>query len=254
MKFDEPQPHDGRRRPRSSRPARMRARAALALASPASAAAAPRLRRAAPAGPPAPGSSTRPGRSSRSPPRFRTKPATWSTAASSPTCAGSPSASRSTSPTATRARCPTANHVGCDECHVRGSDHYNGLAVDLVPVNRHAAATRTGRRSPASPSGPSRVQNEPVAAVPLGRLQRRRRPRLRQPPPPLLEPRPGGAVRDSPNGSKSSPSATRRAGQHPARTGTPKPPSAGGVQAGRHRRPLARPRRRPPAGVGGSLE
>jgi hypothetical protein len=29
---------------------------------------------------------------------------------------------------------PNGQHVGCDECHVRGSDHYNGLAVDLVPV------------------------------------------------------------------------------------------------------------------------
>jgi hypothetical protein len=25
-------------------------------------------------------------------------------------------------------------HVGCNNCHVRGSDHYNGLAVDLVPL------------------------------------------------------------------------------------------------------------------------
>ena len=29
---------------------------------------------------------------------------------------------------------PNGRHVGCDECHTRGSDHYNGLAVDLVPV------------------------------------------------------------------------------------------------------------------------
>jgi hypothetical protein len=26
-------------------------------------------------------------------------------------------------------------HVGCNRCHVKGSDHYNGLAVDLVPLN-----------------------------------------------------------------------------------------------------------------------
>ncbi|MGC1164786.1 MAG: hypothetical protein WA862_01625 [Solirubrobacterales bacterium] len=25
-------------------------------------------------------------------------------------------------------------HAGCDGCHTRGSDHYNGLAVDLVPL------------------------------------------------------------------------------------------------------------------------
>jgi hypothetical protein len=29
---------------------------------------------------------------------------------------------------------PSGEHVGCDECHVKGSDHYNGLAVDLVPL------------------------------------------------------------------------------------------------------------------------
>jgi hypothetical protein len=29
---------------------------------------------------------------------------------------------------------PNGQHVGCDECHTRGSDHYNGLAVDLVPL------------------------------------------------------------------------------------------------------------------------
>jgi hypothetical protein len=29
---------------------------------------------------------------------------------------------------------PNGRHVGCDECHVRGSDHYNGLAVDIVPA------------------------------------------------------------------------------------------------------------------------
>jgi hypothetical protein len=29
---------------------------------------------------------------------------------------------------------PSGEHVGCNMCHVHGSDHYNGLAVDLVPV------------------------------------------------------------------------------------------------------------------------
>ncbi|HVY78057.1 MAG TPA: hypothetical protein VG898_06090 [Solirubrobacterales bacterium] len=29
---------------------------------------------------------------------------------------------------------PNGEHVGCDMCHTRGSDHYNGLAVDLVPL------------------------------------------------------------------------------------------------------------------------
>ena len=30
---------------------------------------------------------------------------------------------------------PNGEHVGCHGCHVKGSDHYNGLAVDIVPLN-----------------------------------------------------------------------------------------------------------------------
>src|SRR5690349_24551994 len=30
---------------------------------------------------------------------------------------------------------PNGEHAGCDECHVKNSDHYNGLAVDIVPTN-----------------------------------------------------------------------------------------------------------------------
>jgi hypothetical protein len=30
---------------------------------------------------------------------------------------------------------PRGEHVGCNQCHVRNSDHYNGLAVDIVPLN-----------------------------------------------------------------------------------------------------------------------
>jgi hypothetical protein len=30
---------------------------------------------------------------------------------------------------------PNGEHAGCHGCHVRGSDHYNGLAVDIVPIN-----------------------------------------------------------------------------------------------------------------------
>lgn len=29
---------------------------------------------------------------------------------------------------------PNGQHAGCDECHVHDSDHYNGLAVDIVPL------------------------------------------------------------------------------------------------------------------------
>jgi len=30
---------------------------------------------------------------------------------------------------------PNGEHAGCNRCHVRGSDHYNGLAVDLAPLH-----------------------------------------------------------------------------------------------------------------------
>jgi hypothetical protein len=58
---------------------------------------------------------------------------------------------------------PNGEHVGCNQCHVRGSDHYNGLAVDVVPLNgtpgkcdsTWAAITRLAEW--AEP-----VQNEPV--------------------------------------------------------------------------------------------
>jgi hypothetical protein len=30
---------------------------------------------------------------------------------------------------------PNGERAGCNNCHVRNSDHYNGLAVDVVPLN-----------------------------------------------------------------------------------------------------------------------
>jgi hypothetical protein len=33
---------------------------------------------------------------------------------------------------------PNGEHVGCNNCHVKHSDHYNGLAVDIVPLNGSA--------------------------------------------------------------------------------------------------------------------
>jgi hypothetical protein len=30
---------------------------------------------------------------------------------------------------------PNGEHAGCDGCHVKGSDHYNGLAVDIVALS-----------------------------------------------------------------------------------------------------------------------
>ncbi len=47
---------------------------------------------------------------------------------------------------------PDGEHVGCHGCHVKHSDHYNGLAVDIVPLEatakcdgRWAAITRLAR-------------------------------------------------------------------------------------------------------------
>jgi hypothetical protein len=41
---------------------------------------------------------------------------------------------------------PNGEHAGCHGCHVKNSDHYNGLAVDIVPLNGdgNCDATWTG--------------------------------------------------------------------------------------------------------------
>ncbi|MFL5898505.1 MAG: hypothetical protein ACJ76D_08600 [Solirubrobacterales bacterium] len=38
---------------------------------------------------------------------------------------------------------PNGEHAGCHGCHVRGSDHYNGLAVDVVPLNEDGKCDST---------------------------------------------------------------------------------------------------------------
>jgi hypothetical protein len=72
-------------------------------------------------------------------------------------------------------------HAGCDSCHTRGSDHHNGLAVDIVPARRRREMRRRlGGDHPPRPLGRAAAgQTRP--ALPLGRLRRRRRPRLRPP-------------------------------------------------------------------------
>ena len=57
---------------------------------------------------------------------------------------------------------PNGTHVGCDECHTRGSDHYNGLAVDVVPIepSSHCDSDWAAITSLALWAEP--VQNEPV--------------------------------------------------------------------------------------------
>ena len=56
---------------------------------------------------------------------------------------------------------PNGEHVGCRGCHVRNSDHYNGLAVDIVPVNGSGSCDRswTGITRLAQWAEP--VQNKP---------------------------------------------------------------------------------------------
>jgi len=57
---------------------------------------------------------------------------------------------------------PNGEHAGCRMCHVKHSDHYNGLAVDVVPLNGDGKcdATWTGIDRLAEWAEP--VQNEPV--------------------------------------------------------------------------------------------
>jgi hypothetical protein len=40
-------------------------------------------------------------------------------------------------------RLPDGEHVGCSGCHVEHSDHLNGLAVDIVPLNGDSRCDRT---------------------------------------------------------------------------------------------------------------
>jgi hypothetical protein len=56
---------------------------------------------------------------------------------------------------------PSGEHVGCRGCHVRNSDHYNGLAVDIVPLNGSGScdSTWTGISRLAQWAEP--VQNKP---------------------------------------------------------------------------------------------
>jgi hypothetical protein len=56
---------------------------------------------------------------------------------------------------------PNGEHVGCNRCHVKGSDHYNGLAVDLVPVNGSSRCDATWAPITRLAKWAEPVQNEP---------------------------------------------------------------------------------------------
>ena len=57
---------------------------------------------------------------------------------------------------------PNGEHVGCHNCHVKGSDHYNGLAVDIVPAEPSSRCDATGPRSPRLALWAEPRQNEPL--------------------------------------------------------------------------------------------
>ncbi len=57
---------------------------------------------------------------------------------------------------------PNGKHVGCDECHVRNSDHYNGVAVDLVPLHDTTTCDRNWAPITRLAHWAEPVQNHPV--------------------------------------------------------------------------------------------
>ncbi|MBS1879636.1 MAG: hypothetical protein JST31_09000 [Actinobacteria bacterium] len=57
---------------------------------------------------------------------------------------------------------PNGEHVGCDECHTRGSDHYNGLAVDLVPAEPSSTCDSHWAAITALALWAEPVQNQPL--------------------------------------------------------------------------------------------
>jgi len=57
---------------------------------------------------------------------------------------------------------PNGEHVGCDECHAGSSDHYNGLAVDLVPAEPSSTCDSHWTAITALALWAEPLQNEPV--------------------------------------------------------------------------------------------
>ena len=57
---------------------------------------------------------------------------------------------------------PNGEHVGCDECHVHNSDHYNGLAVDVVPLGGGTKCDATWAPITALAEWAEPVQGEPA--------------------------------------------------------------------------------------------
>src|SRR3954451_12234217 len=57
---------------------------------------------------------------------------------------------------------PNGEHAGCHGCHTRGSDHYNGLAVDLVPLGAGGKWDGAGAHIP-----PFALWAEPQQGLPV---------------------------------------------------------------------------------------
>ena len=57
---------------------------------------------------------------------------------------------------------PNGEHVGCNNCHVKGSDHYNGLAVDVVPLNGGGRCDASWAAITRLAEWAEPVQNQPV--------------------------------------------------------------------------------------------
>jgi hypothetical protein len=57
---------------------------------------------------------------------------------------------------------PSGEHVGCNQCHVRNSDHYNGLAVDIVPLTPSSKCDANWTAITRLAEWAEPLQNEPV--------------------------------------------------------------------------------------------
>jgi hypothetical protein len=57
---------------------------------------------------------------------------------------------------------PNGEHAGCRGCHVRNSDHYNGLAVDIAPVNWSGKCDANWRGITRLARWAEPVQNQPA--------------------------------------------------------------------------------------------
>jgi hypothetical protein len=58
---------------------------------------------------------------------------------------------------------PNGEWAGCHRCHVKGSDHYNGLAVDIVPLNGGTACDASWTPITRLAHWAEPTQNHPVA-------------------------------------------------------------------------------------------